>query len=351
MKEIGMWEKIIFILPPSDFAMKAAILVRPQKIEIHDILVPQIERDQVLIEPISVGVCGSDVSFYLGHRAAPYPFLLGHEVVGRVVTVGDAVKRISVGQRVIVEPNYPCGVCSFCRTGRGNICPNKTSLGVSIPGCFADQFIAPVEFTWQIPDEIPDADAVAIEPLAVSLHALLQSGARVGDTIAVIGCGATGLLLIQCAIAQGVCVLAHDKFPDKLDIARRLGATVIESSDTAQVWRDNSVTAVFECAGASAAVEMALGNAPRGSQVVLIGLSSASASFVPLRLVREGIRVSGSLIYDHPSDFARAIALVKAGTLRPSQIVTDTLSFDAMDRALELASTGQAGKVVVNLRS
>ena len=167
--------------------------------------------------------------------------------------------------------------------------------------------------------------------------------------IAVIGCGATGLLLIQVAVAQGVRVLAHDKFPDKLDMARRLGAVVIENSDIAQVWRDNNVTTVFECAGATVTVELALSAAPRGSQVVLIGLSSTPANFVPLRLVREGIRIIGSLIYDHPFDFARAIALVKQGTLLPSQIVTDTLPFGEMDRALKIASTGQSGKVVVKM--
>lgn len=330
--------------------MKSALLIAPKQIEIGETTEPRVETGQVLICPARFGICGSDVSFYLGHRAVPYPFVLGHEVVGNVVALGAGVTNFEIGQRVIVEPNYPCGVCAFCRSGRGNICPHKQNLGVSLPGCFADFFVAPAKFTWHVPDDISDADAVVIEPLAVSLHALWQARARMGDTIAVIGCGATGLLLIHAAVAQGIRVLAHDKFADKLALARQLGAVmVIESGDIAQLWRDENVTTVFECAGASPTVELALSAAPRGSQVVLIGLSTAPASFVPLRLVREGIRVSGSLIYDHPADFARTIALVKNGTLHPSQIVTDTLSFDAMGRALQLASTGQSGKVVVTM--
>jgi L-iditol 2-dehydrogenase len=329
--------------------MKAALLTAPRKIELREIANPRADAGQVLIQPARFGVCGSDVSFYLGHRVVPYPFLLGHETVGRVAAVGEGVTNFEIGHRVIVEPNYPCGACAFCRAGRGNICPNKTSLGVSIPGCFADFFVAPAEFVWRVPDEISDADAVVIEPLAVSLHALWQSHAQMGDTIVVIGCGATGLLLIHAAVAQGVRVLAHDKFADKLAMARKLGALLGESDDIAQLWHDENVTTVFECAGASATAELALSAAPRGSQAVLIGLSSSPASFVPLRLVREGIRVSGSLIYDHPSDFARALALVKAGTLRPSQIVTHTLTFGEMDRALQLASTGQSGKITVKI--
>ena len=330
--------------------MQAALLVAPKKIEIHQISAPRVAANEVMIQPARVGICGSDVSFYQGHRAVPYPFVLGHEVVGHIVALGEQVTNFEIGQRVIVEPNYPCGTCAFCRSGRGAICPNKKSLGVSLPGCFAESFVAPAEFVWHVPDDIPDADAVVIEPLAVSLHALVHSGARMGDTIAVIGCGATGLLLIHVAVAQGIRVLAHDKFADKLALARQLGAVmVVAGGDVAELWRAENVTTVFECAGASATVELALSAAPRGSQVVLVGLSSSPASFIPLRLVREGIRVSGSLIYDHPADFARVIDLVKHGTLRPSQIVTDTLTLDAMDRALQLASTGQAGKVVVTM--
>lgn len=330
--------------------MKSALLIAPKKIEISETTDPHVAANEVLIQPTRVGICGSDVSFYLGHRAVPYPFVLGHEVVGHVVALGEGVTNFKIGQRVIVEPNYPCGVCTFCRSGRGAICPNKKSLGVSLPGCFAQAFVAPAEFVWQVPDDIADADAVVIEPLAVSLHALMHSGARLGDTVAVIGCGATGLLLIHAAVAQGIRVLAHDRYADKLALARQLDAVmVIESGDVAQLWRDENVTTVFECAGASSTVELALSAAPRGSEVVLVGLSSAPASFVPLRLVREGIRVSGSMIYDHPVDFARTLALVKNGTLCPSRIITDTLTFDAMDHALQLASTGQAGKVVVTL--
>ncbi|MEW5718551.1 MAG: alcohol dehydrogenase catalytic domain-containing protein [Chloroflexota bacterium] len=329
--------------------MKAAILVEPKRIEIREIPEPRVGKGEVLIKPARFGVCGSDVSFYLGHRVAPYPFLLGHETVGRITALGEGVTSLEIGQRVIVEPNYPCGACAFCRAGRGNICPNKLALGVTIPGCFADAFTAPAEFVWRVPDEIPDTEAIVIEPLAVSLHALWHSRAHIGDTVAVIGCGATGLLLIQAAVAQGVRVLAHDKFADKLEMARKLGARVVETDDIAKLWRDENVTVVFECAGATATVELALSAAPRGSQVVLIGLSSSPASFVPLRLVREGIDMIGSLIYDHPADFARVIALVKDGALRPSQIVTDTLSFDAMDRALQLATTGQSGKIVVTM--
>lgn len=330
--------------------MKAAFLLEPEKIEIKDTPVPQVDRDQVLIEPIRVGICGSDVSLFSGHRTpSAYPLLLGHESVGHVRAVGDNVTNFSIGQRVIVEPNYPCGACAYCRSGRGNICPNKKSLGVTILGCFAEQFVAPAEFVWPVPETISDEDAVTIEPLAVSLHALWQSGAQIGDTVAILGCGATGLLLIQAAVSQGMRVFAHDKLESKLDMAKQLGAQTDQSADISSLWRDEGVTTVFECAGAASTVELALSAVPRGGQVVLLGLSTSRASFVPLKLVREEIRVSGSIIYDHPADFARTIALVEKKVLSPGRIVTNTFQFSQIDQALQLASTGEVGKVLLKM--
>lgn len=332
--------------------MKAALLFAPQKIEISETAMPPLGRDEVSIKPVLAGICGSDVSLFIGHRTpTAYPLLLGHEVVGHVTAAGEDVTKIKVGQRVIVEPNYPCGTCAYCRAGRGNICPNKKSLGITISGCFAEQFAAPAEFVWPVPDAISDENAVTIEPLAVSLHALWQSGVQIGDTIAVLGCGSTGLLLVQAAVSQGIRVFAHDKFDSKVEMARQMGAQVDQGSEPSKLWRDEGVTSVFECAGASATVELALNAVPRGGQVILMGLSSSQANFLPLKFVREELRVSGSIIYDHPADFVRAISLVERGVLLPKSIVSHTFPFTDINHALQLASTGEAGKVLLSMES
>jgi L-iditol 2-dehydrogenase len=330
--------------------MKAALLISPEKITLGDIPEPPLEAGNVLIQPAYAGICGTDVSFYLGHRPVPYPFVLGHEVTGSVIDIDADVTKLHVGQRVIVEPNYPCGACQLCLNGRGAVCAQKTSMGVNLPGCFAERITAPAEYVWPLPDAVSDRDAATIEPLTVSLHALMQSGAKMGDTVAVLGCGVVGLLLIHAAVAEGVRAIAHDRFPDKLELARGLGADIIEASaDTEQAWREKNVIAVFECAGVSATVELALKAAPRGAQVILLGLSAAPASFVPMRLVREGINILTSMIYDHPADFARAIDMVSRGVLHPACVVTDTYSFESISQALEHACTGKAGKIHIKM--
>jgi L-iditol 2-dehydrogenase len=329
--------------------MKAAVLFAPENLKMTDVEIPKLAADEVLFRPKIIGICGSDVTFYLGHRPVPYPLILGHEVVGHIAAVGEAVTKFKVGQRIIVEPNYSCGNCKFCRIGRGNICPNKKSPGVNVSGFFAEYAKAPAEFVWGLPDNISDEDAATIEPQTVGIHALVISGAKLGDTVAVVGCGVIGQLLIHAAVKAGVRVLAHDKLPGKLAMAERLGAHAIETEDAAPLWQKENVTTIFECAGVPASIELSISAAPRGSQVLLLGITTTPASFVPIKIVREGIYVIPSLIYDHPGDFERTINLVSSGTLSPSKIITDTVPFNSVEKAIQIACTGQAAKVITHV--
>jgi L-iditol 2-dehydrogenase len=328
--------------------MKAALLLAPEKIAIHSVAEQQPALGEVVIQPAIAGICGTDISFFTGHRSVPYPFILGHEVAGRVIALGGGVTRFRVGQRVIVEPNYPCGVCPLCRAGRGAVCGQKLSMGVNVPGCFAGRTVAPAEFVWALPDGISDADAAAIEPLAVSMRGLRQSGAKAGDTVAVLGCGVVGLLLIHAAVASGVRVIAQDRLAGKQEMA--LGAVVVpESENIEMLWQKENVSAVFECAGVTPTVELALKYAPRGANVILLGISAMPASFIPMKLVREGINVLTSMIYDHPSDFEHVIDRVAKGFLHPSTVVTHTFPFEGIEEALRLASGGGAGKIHIRM--
>lgn len=330
--------------------MKAALLLAPEKIAFRSVAELQPAPGEVLIQPSVAGICGTDISFYAGHRAVPYPFILGHEVTGRVIAVGEGVAKFEAGQRVIVEPNYPCGLCPLCRAGRGAVCAQKLSMGVNAPGCFAERTLAPAEFVWPLPEGVSDPDAATIEPLAVSMHGLRLSGAKAGDTVAVLGCGVVGLLLVHAAVAAGVRVIAHDRLAEKQAMAGALGAEVVPNIDSIEsLWQEENVCVVFECAGTTPTVELALKHAPRGSTVVLLGLASTPASFVPMKLVREGINLLTSMIYDHPSDFEHVIGQVARGLLHPAKVATHTFGFEELGEALELAATGGAGKIHVKI--
>ena len=330
--------------------MKAVLLTGPKKIIFDEIAIPPIGINEVRIRPELAGICGTDISIYKGHRPTVYPFIPGHEVMGRVTETGAGVTKFKIGDRVIVEPNYPCGGCALCRRGRGAVCANKMAMGVNIPGCFSEYATAPAEFVWPVPDGISDRDAVTIEPLAVSLHGLFRSGAKPGDAVAVLGCGVVGLLLVHAAVGIGMRVIAQDIFPEKLDMARSLGAEILpENEDTAAFWERKNVTTVFECAGVPATAELAFSAAPRGTDIVLLGLSSLPAKFVPVKIVREGINILTSMIYDHPADFARAVELVASKRLYPSKTVTDVYPVSDINTAIERAASGIAGKVLIDM--
>jgi threonine dehydrogenase-like Zn-dependent dehydrogenase len=265
--------------------------------------------------------------------------------------------QLDQGIRVVVEPNIPCGVCPICRRGRGNVCPNKRSLGLNAPGAFADQVAVPAEFVHPVPPEIAARDAVVLEPLAVAVHAFRLGEAAAGDAVAVIGCGNEGLLLTQVAVAMGARVLAADMRADRLAAAERLGASRTLQVPTdqspeecgARIAADWSPLVAFECAGAAPAVELALHAVASGGRVVMIGLAARPVAVMPMRFVRRGLSLIGSLIYDHPVDFDQSIALVHAGRVHPGAVVTHVQGLEQAPATLELVVAGQTGKALLDV--
>lgn len=286
----------------------------------------------------------------------PFPVRAGHEGLGVIDAIGNGVTRLQVGQRVVIEPNMPCGNCRYCWRGKGNICPNKRITGVFETGCFAEYAVYPAQFVWAVPDHVSDEDAVLIEPTAVGLHALQVPTLRPGDTIAVIGLGAIGLLLTHVALAVGYNVVVKDRVNDKMALAESWGATRIHLGEDGDVieqlalqFDSADVTAVFECGGTPRTAEMAIGAAPAGAQIVIVGLAHQPVPFIPLELTRRGLSILTSMIYDHPADFNRTIELIANNTIQPSRVISRRCDFADIGDALAYAASGKETKVVLKL--
>ena len=172
----------------------------------------------------AVGICGSDLHWYdesgIGDAVLTRPLVLGHEAAGVIVDGPRA------GQRVAIDPQVPCGACETCAAGRGHLCPQVRFLGHSVTdGAMRELLAWPVTNLVPLPDAIDDAAGAMLEPLGVALHALRLARIRPGDTVAVLGCGPIGLLLIQLARRAGATtVLATDRLPHRVAAARDLGA-------------------------------------------------------------------------------------------------------------------------------
>ncbi len=331
--------------------MKAAFLTRPEQIAFADIPLPEPKSGEVRVRLHLVGICGSDVHLFCGHRSLPQPTIIGHEGFGFIDKTGDGVANRLMGERVVIEPNIPCQQCRYCRQGRGNICINKRVAGLTEAGCFAEYICLPEAFCRPVPDDVSDTDAVTVEPMAVGVHALFQSSALPGDTIAVIGLGAVGLLLTHLALSLGYRVLVTELNPGKRQLAIDEGAIAVEGDAAAlnRIWDDYEVSAIFECAGAAATASLAAAAAPRGSEIVLVGLSSQPAAFTPLKIAREGIHMVPSIIYDHPADFNRTLQLIQRKKLNPGKIISRYMPLGDLQTALTLAARGDDTKIIITI--
>ena len=337
--------------------MIGAFLNKPKEIEIKKITKPEPKSGEVRIKLKMIGVCGSDVHLFQGHRPLNYPNIIGHEGLGYIDKIGEGVEGRTIGERVVIEPNINCQKCRYCQSGRGNICINKRIVGVNEVGCFAEYIVLPSAFAWKVPDEVSDADAATVEPAAVAYHAIVASKAKPGDTIAVIGLGAIGLLLAHIALSLGYKVFVTEINPDKVKMVEALGAipacpegTASEKTEAlSRIWFNNEVVAVFECAGAKVTTTMATGAAPRGSEIIIVGLSSQTAEFTPFKTTREGITIVPSMIYDHPTDFKRVLQLIASKTIQPSFIVSRYMPLSETQEALELASKGYDSKIIITV--
>jgi (R,R)-butanediol dehydrogenase/meso-butanediol dehydrogenase/diacetyl reductase len=326
----------------------------------------------VLVAVSFNGLCGTDASeFAKGPGMVPLtvrhpgsghlgPTILGHEFIGTVIDAGrDSADW--TGKRVACGAGVSCGVCSWCRAGRTNLCERYFTLGLSIHGGLAEFVAAPAVTCREIPDGCDETDAALAQPLAVGLHAAARGGVRPQDTVVLLGAGAIGSFILAALADHPGPVIAIDIDDGRLEIARQLGAThtvrIAADASPADV-RDmlpaearDGADVVFETAGVGGSASRSLALAARGGTVVLVGLNRNPQPLELADVVLREINIATSVAHVCDRDLPRALELL---TRRP-------LSTLLLDRVVPLASvvedgferlvTGQAtGKILVDPR-
>ncbi len=204
--------------------MKAAVLHAPGDIRIEDVALPKTKDDEVLVEVHSCGICGTDFHVYKGEREVKLPLIQGHEIAGKVVEIGKNVNENLLNARVTIEPNFTCGKCFFCKTGRYILCENRKTLGLTLSGGFCEYIAAPQEYVWKISEQIFYDEGAIVEPLTVGFHAVERANIRLGQKVVVFGLGIIGLSIVQFAKLAGSQVCAIDLVEKRLELAKQLGA-------------------------------------------------------------------------------------------------------------------------------
>lgn len=297
---------------------------------------------------LATGICGTDVHLAHDEYASEPPVVMGHEIVGDVVEVGEGVTSDWVGRRVVCETYFStCGVCKMCRSGRVNLCVDRRSLGSYEDGGFAEYVVLPAINLHVLPEWVSGEEGALAEPLACICQSLLDPNVvSPGDDVLVTGPGAMGQLAAQVAHASGgeVTLTGLPTDGDRLRVARDLGV-----STSVDPVSERSYDVAIECSGNARAASVALGSLRPGGRYVQVGIFP-DAPTIPMNLILYKELTVTSGFASTPASWARAIALLDANlvTLRP--LVTDIVSLTSFAEALSAAERAHGLKTVVTPR-
>jgi threonine dehydrogenase-like Zn-dependent dehydrogenase len=282
----------------------------------------------------------------------------GHEWIGTIAAVGDAVTRWEPGDVVVGGPLPRCGTCAMCEAGRPSLCRGRDTPGVGLEqGAFATYKRSHADQVLPLPDGLAPRAAALTEPLAVALHGIAQGSAQRGQRVLVLGAGPIGALTIAALRAKGIDdVRCAEPSPRRRELATAVGATrtldpadlVVPSIAEPGLIVDDAVDLVLECSGKARAMEAGLAQLVRGGTLVLVGAGIEPPRFDPNRILLNELAVTGSFEYS-ADGFPQALELLASGTLPVDHLLEpDDVPLDGLlDAMRDLAEGRRAGKVLV----
>lgn len=344
--------------------MKAAVLYAPGDLRVEEVPVPEIGADDVLVEVMAAGICGSDIGRVMVTGTYNFPTIPGHEFAGRVEKVGASVSHLKVGDRVAVAPLMPCRKCQWCEAGKFHLCDDYDFMGSRSDGAFAQYLCAPATNVLKVPDNVPYEVAATIEPAAIILHGIHKLDIKLGDAVAVVGCGALGYFALQFAKLSGARpLIAIDIDDDKLDLARQVGADLclnpVRDDVVARVREATAgrgVAVSLECAGSAPGRNLSIMAAAKQGTVMLYGTAYGDVTFAEkafARIVREELQVVGSWnSYSLPfpgKEWFDIIGLLADGRLTVEPLITHRATLEeapSIFKTLKEQSFGRYHKIL-----
>ncbi|MHA2095743.1 MAG: zinc-binding dehydrogenase [Candidatus Hodarchaeales archaeon] len=344
--------------------MRAAVFEEvksPLKIK-DDYPSPELNELQghVLIDIVACGVCHTDLGF-LDHgvpTGKSPPLILGHEMAGRVQEISEDVTTFKKGDQVLIPAVTSCGTCFHCRIGRENICSNQVFFGSNVDGGFAEQIMVPAKDIFHLPAEIPvEEGCIIADAISTPYHAVKNRGqVRPGDWAVVFGCGGIGLNVVQNIKAAGGLPIAVDLVPEKLEIAKKLGAvktiSAKELDDRGIVGAIRKTTGggadiAFEAIGNPMTFKQAFNSLRTGGRLVAVGYSPKRWDGFDIgRVMFREMEIMGSLGC-RTVDYPRIIELVKNGTLVVKPLVTGKYSLSEINEGFDVMRRGEGVRTVI----
>lgn len=319
--------------------MKAVRLVNTgQPLEMHDIPLPEVGPQDVLVKVKAAGICHSDAHYRAGvSPVRPLPMTLGHEVAGIVEEVGASVAGTQPGERVCLHYMVTCGSCEYCNMGSEQFCTSGSMIGKYQPGGYAEYICLPARSVFKLPEEIPfEQAAIMMCSSTTSFHALRKARLQAGETVAVFGVGGLGMSAVQLAYAMGALkVFGVDLNPDKLALAEKYGAVPINAGlvdavdEIKRLTHGKGVDVALELIGLPVTMRQAIECVGVFGRIALVGLNEKTIKINPyVELLAKEAEIIG--VSDHlASEIPTLIDFVRTGKLDLSKVISHTIPLDA----------------------
>ncbi len=332
--------------------MRALVLEKKGVLSLRDIDLPQtLGPDDVRIKMHTVGICGSDVHYYVHGEAGPCvvraPMVLGHEASGTVIETGANVKNLKAGDRVCMEPGVPDFKSKATKLGKYNVDPAVTFWATPpVHGCLTESVVHPAAFTYRLPDNVSFGEAAMVEPFAVGMQAAVKARITPGDVAVVLGAGTIGVMIALAALAGGCSkVLITDLHQPKLDIAGRYDGIVpvnLSREDVKQKVLEHTdgwgANIVFEASGASQAIASLVDLCGPGGTIVLVGVPMHAHSLDIAGAINKEVEIR--TVFRYANVFDRALNLIASGKVDLKPLISHTFSFEESVQAFERAAKG-----------
>ena len=338
--------------------MRVAMYYSNQDVRVEEMPTPESGPGELLVRVEASGICGSDVmEWYRLHKA---PLVLGHEIAGEIVAVGNGVEGYKIGDRISASHHVPCNTCHYCLGGHPTACDTLRKTNFD-PGGFTEYLRVPAlnvdRGVYLLPDEVSFEEATFIEPLACVLRAQRRSHLQLGKTVLILGSGISGILHIRLASVLGSTrVIATDIVEYRLKAAKRFGAdgVINANEDVPTKLRDINegrlADSVIVCTGALSAITQALKSVERGGTVLFFAPTDRDVT-IPLSINelfwRNDITLTTSYAGDR-ADHLTALRLIQAKKVAVREMITHRLALSETGAGFELVAKAQDSiKVII----
>lgn len=333
--------------------MKAAIFEEKNRVIIKDVEVPAPGPDEILLSVVSAGLCGTDYHIFKGDSAVSSPLIMGHEIAGRVVDIGEDVSGWQQGQAVAVDPNIYCGHCSFCRQGRVNLCENLQAVGVTRDGGFAEYTVVPADNLYPLAGDIDIVMASLVEPLACCLHGIELLNIEPGSRVLILGGGPIGLILAQLTKLRGAGrVVISEPVAAKRELAGELDLKETVAPDELTAYTRQEIPQgfdiVIEAAGRAETVARSFDLVCRGGSILLFGVcpEKLEVPLSPYKIFKNELTVKGS--YINPFVSKKAVNILEKNMIGLQPLISERISLQELPGVLAgKASTAKMKTVVL----